>query len=192
MSARNWFEIRCNGNSSVFSDDDSDGDWVKSDEPATCNVGGKIVKLPTEETEVFQRKQASPSASPVSDGSGGGEEAGCSGKETAPPSASPVSDSSGGGEEAGAPAQVKPRIFSGPRPRKRKDREETKRKRETPGTRLYEADKDSLRKWEAGKAADRLAKERIRYGFCGNERAVTRSMVAGSEIPGHQKGCPLE
>ena len=40
------------------------------------------------------------SASPVSDGSGGGNGAGSSGKETAPPSASPVANGSGGGEEA--------------------------------------------------------------------------------------------
>ena len=42
------------------------------------------------------------SASPVSDGSGGGKGAGSPGNETAPPSVSPVSDGSGGGEEAGS------------------------------------------------------------------------------------------
>ena len=55
-----------------------------------------------EESDSPVEETAPRSASPESDGSGGGQDAGSSGNGTAPPSVSPVADGSGGGEEAGA------------------------------------------------------------------------------------------
>lgn len=165
-----------------------------------------------EEMGSCKKDTTSTSASPVSGGSGGGKDAGSSGKETAPrsicpveededgwiitsskkttpPSASPVADGSGGGEEVGAPAQKKP--TPRPRPRTKRDREEAEQKRKTPGTRLWEADNDSLRKWEEEKAGDQRAKARIKYGNPEKDMVVTRSMTA-PQSESYPKGCPLE
>lgn len=66
--------------------------------------GGVFKKFDSdgEESDSPVEETAPRSASPESDGSGGGQDAGSSGNETAPPSTSPVSDGSGGGEETGS------------------------------------------------------------------------------------------
>lgn len=120
------------GRTVLWEDGDSteDGEWVESNDPPSPFdhgdghddvFGDRYVVLPegtrtqrkvrkrpqpsshkTTDSGSSSKDTTSPSASPVSDGSGGGKGVGSSGNETAPPSVSPVSDGSGGGEEAGS------------------------------------------------------------------------------------------